>query len=595
MSLRFGRFHGFLLLSGVLIAAVVVTAGVVAGVFFKHYVLMREEALTAEFVQRQARQHLTAQDFGQDASGAPARQKNFETFMDELPGVFRLKVFDRAGHIVWSNEPRLIGMTYPDDIVLQNALRGRVTTVLGKPAGLEHVFERKHRYIAEAYVPISLAGPAGAVGVVETYRDMTRTMVEIRQSQDLIWAVAGAMGLILYGALGLLAWTSSAGERRAISHLEEQNRELSLLQGFARSVLRPLEREQVAASIVENAAGELGLSRTGLYQVGPDQDLSLLAPWPADSPPPAPSAGLVGEALAARVPVLRIGTVAVALFTPKGSPHLFVGEWPPSAPDPGRAASRVLEIMFQEASIALGNAELFTEIREAHERLAAVMAGTIDRMVILDRQMRVVWTNPAAAELSGGNAVGLACFELMGGAPEMCAGCPAARAFQSGAVERGVREITRPGGGTQYLDLIAAPLRDGSGQVYEVLEVARDVTELVEMEARLKQINQSLVDAQARLVEQERLVVVGQLVVGLHHAILNPLSGILGILQVVKAEMAGRPEQSKAIQEAEAQIRKIERLVRALPDLRRADGTPYVGQLTMLDLEGLGEDRASGR
>jgi len=88
---------------------------------------------------------------------------------------------------------------------------------------------------------------------------------------------------------------------------------------------------------------------------------------------------------------------------------------------------------------------------------------------------------------------------------------------------------------------------------------------------------------------------VGQLVVGLHHAILNPITGILGALQVLKAETAGKPEQATAIAEAEGEIRKIERLVRRLPDLKRTDGTPYVGRLTMLDLEGLWGDQASGR
>ena len=595
MRLRLGRFPGFLLLSAVLITAVVVTAGVVAGIFFKHYVLTHGEALTAQFVQRQARQHLTARDFDQGAGGAPTRQKNFEKLMEELPGVFRLKAYDPTGRIVWSNESRLIGMTFPDHISVQSALSGRVTTVLGRPSRSEHVFERTHPYIAEAYVPIELPGSAGVVGVVETYRDMTHTVTEIQRSQNIIWAVAGGMGLFLYAALGLLAWNASAGERRAISRLEEQNRELSLLQRFAQSVLRPLERGQVAASMVESASRGLGLSKAALYLVQADEGLTLLAAWPTGVRAAAPPAGLVGDALAARVPVLRAGTVAVALFTPKGSAHLFVGGWPSSAPDPGTAALQTLEIMFHEASIALGNAELFSEIREAHERLTAIMAGTTDRMVILDRGMRVVWTNPAAAEAASGNPIGLACFELMGATPEMCESCPAVRTFHSGAVERGVRALTRPGGETRHLDLITAPLRDASGQVHQVLEVARDITEMVAMEERLKQANQALLDAQAQLVEHERLAAVGQLVVGLHHAILNPITGILGALQVLKAETAGKPEQATAIAEAEGEIRKIERLVRRLPDLKRTDGTPYVGRLTMLDLEGLWGDQASGR
>ena len=595
MNFNPGRFPGFLLLSAVLMAVVVVTVGVIAGIFFEHYVLTHEEALRVEIVRRQARQHVTARDFDLAAAGAPTRQENFEKLIEGLPGVFRLKAFDRTGRIVWSNEPRLIGMTFPDDSSLQSALGGQVTTVLGRPTRSEHLFERSSRYIAEAYVPIELPGAAGVVGVVETYRDMTHTLGEIQRSQRIIWAVAGGIGFLLYGALGLLAWNTSAGERRAISRLEEQNRELSLLQGFARSVLRPLERGQVAASMVESASAGLGLSSAALYRVEGDKRLALLAKYPPGSSGEAPASDLVADALAARVPVLRAGTVAVALFTPKGSAHMFVGQWPSAAPELGMVALQALEIMFQEASIALGHAELFTEIREAHERLAAIMAGITDQMVILDREMRVVWTNPATAVEGGGSAVGLACFELMGGTHETCAECPAARTFQSGAVARGVLARNCPDGTTKYLDLITAPLHDASGRVHQVLEVARDITEMVEMEERLKQANQALLDAQAQLVEQERLAAVGQLVVGLHHAILNPLTGILGALQVLKTETAGKPEQATAIAEAEGEIRKIERLVRRLPDLQHTDGTPYVGGLTMLDLERPWGDQASGR
>ena len=105
------------------------------------------------------------------------------------------------------------------------------------------------------------------------------------------------------------------------------------------------------------------------------------------------------------------------------------------------------------------------------------------------------------------------------------------------------------------------------------------------MEERLKATNQALLDAQAQLVEKERLAAVGQLVVGLHHSILNPLAGILGALQVLKQMPASVPEQALAIAAAEEEIRKIERLVRRLPELQRTEETPYLGSTTMLDLE----------
>jgi len=103
--------------------------------------------------------------------------------------------------------------------------------------------------------------------------------------------------------------------------------------------------------------------------------------------------------------------------------------------------------------------------------------------------------------------------------------------------------------------------------------------------SRLEESNKALLEAQAQLVEQERLAAVGQVVVGLHHSILNPLTGILGALQVLKHTLPGSPEQARAIVEAEDEVRKIERLVKRLPDLQSTTITPYLGKTTMLDLE----------
>ena len=581
MMRRFGRFHAFLLASAALVSTVIVIAGLLVGSFFERHVLAQEEAQTAEVVQNQARQHLTRQDF--EVTGPPL-PGNFEAFLAGLPGVFRVKAFDPAGRIVWSNEPRLIGMSFPDNPYLLAALGGRVTTVLEEPRRAEHVYEQSKRHIAEAYVPIALPGDARLAGVVETYRDMSQVVLDIRRTQRTIWTVGGSMGLFLWTALALVVWKASANELRAIRRLEEQNQELTLLQGFTQSVLRPVDLAQLAATVVRSAGEGLRLAEATLSRVNAGGGLTLLAGWPSGAPPTAPPEALADEALKRRERVVGGRTVVIPIFTQKGGPHLFAGRVARGAAEPGAAAWRTLEIMLHEASIALANVELFTEIREAHERLAAILSGVTDRMVIIDRSMRVVWMNAAAAATARGG-VGRTCFDLMETTPEGCAGCPAVRTFISGQVERGVRAQPCPGGQTRYLDLITAPLRDASGDVHQVLEVARDVTELVEMEERLKQTNQALLDAQAQLVEKERLAAVGQVVVGLHHAVLNPLTGILGALQVLKQTPAGGPDGIRAIAEAEEEIRKIERLIKRLPDLQRAEGAPYVGGTTMLDLE----------
>jgi PAS domain S-box-containing protein len=428
--------QGYLLASAALIGAVVIISGLAVGWFFERHMHAHEEEHAVNVVQTQARQHLVPSDF--DLPRWSGTRKVFETFSRELPGIFEIKVYDAAGRIVWSDEPQLIGKVVPDNPHLAGALSGKLATVL-------------RGSVAEAYVPVTFPEASGVVGVIETYRDVTPIVAEIRRTQRLIWGTAGAMGLFLYGALALIVSNASAKEQRATSG-----------------------------------------------------------------------------------------------------------------------------------------------IREAHERLAAIMAGIADRMVIVNRQMRVLWTNGVAAEaydLDDG-ALGLGCFEILGAKREVCECCPAVRTFSSGEVERGMRVQRLPGGEVRYLDLATAPLRDASGQIQQVLEVARDITHRVELEERLKEsaqelqrANDALRETQAQLVEKERLAAAGQVVVGLHHEILNPLAGILGALQVLKQDGTGQPEKALALAEAEAEIRKIEHLIRRLPTLRRAAGIPYVGDTTMLDLE----------
>ncbi len=428
--------QGFLLASAALIGAVVIVSGLAVGWFFERHMHAYEEEHAVNVVQNQARQHLVPSDF--DLPRWSGTRKVFETFSRELPGIFGIKVYDAAGRIVWSDEAQLIGKALPGNPQLAGALSGKLATVL-------------RGSVAEAYVPVTFPQASGVVGVIETYRDVTLVVEEIRRTQRLIWGTASAMGVFLYGALALIVSNASAKEQRAI-----------------------------------------------------------------------------------------------------------------------------------------------TGVREAHERQAAIMAGIADRMVIVDRQMRVRWMNTVAAEAYDldDHAHGLACFQILGAEPEVCESCPAVRTFRSGHVERGMRVQRLPGGEVRYLDLVTAPLRDASGHVQQVLEVARDITHRVELQERLKQFaqelqraNDALRDAQAQLVEKERLAAVGQVVVGLHHEILNPLTGILGALQVLKQDAIDEPQRALALADSEDEIRKIEQVIRRLPTLRRAASAPYVGDTTMLDLE----------
>ena len=606
------RVRLYLAGSAVAIVAVVVTAGLTAGRFFERQILTHEEEHTATAIEYHVRQHLEPADFARPAAaGAPRR---FETMLGDLNSVFRLKAYGADGRVVWSNERRLIGLAFPENGRLAAAFAGAVVTVLSEPRASEHLFERDRGAVAETYVPITFAGDPRIVGVIEAYRDTTASIADIRRVQTLIWSVAGTGGVLVWTALAVVVWQATASERRTARRLAKQNDELMLLQTFTSSVLRPLTRGDVPASVVATTGAGLGLVRTALFRVEADAAVRLRASWPAgervEPPPPEVVRSVVDERREAVA-----GPVAILpLETEEGVDHVFVAVFPHAVSGAERPALATLRIMVAEAAIALANVALYTKIREAHERLAAIVAGIADRMIIVDDAMRIVWTNAAATDaLGGASAAGQSCFTVFG-ETAACASCPAARALETARVERGVRAVPSAAG-TRYLDLVAAPLRDASGRVYQVLEMARDITDLVEMEERVKQwatrleashaellakahelehANRALREAQAQLVAAERLAAVGEVVVGLHHAILNPLAGALGALQVAKQEPRLPARTRGALEDAEQEVRRIEALVRRLPNVRRTDGTPYVGRTTMLDVErALGDSAAS--
>lgn len=240
-------------MSGLATALAVLAFGAVVGWIFERQFLAQEEANTAGLVQAQARQHLVATDFVVSGPERPA----FAAFLRELPDVFRIKVFEGTGRIVWSDESRLVGLAFSDNPYLARALRGDVAAVLEVPERPEHLYEQAIAYVAETYVPITLPGRDGVIGVIETYKDATRLVLGIRQTQRLSWAVGAGMGSVLYTALALVVWRASRAEHRAATRLVEQERLAAVGQaivGLHHSVLNPLAGILGALQVVKDGA-----------------------------------------------------------------------------------------------------------------------------------------------------------------------------------------------------------------------------------------------------------------------------------------------------------------------------------------------------
>jgi two-component system NtrC family sensor kinase len=107
----------------------------------------------------------------------------------------------------------------------------------------------------------------------------------------------------------------------------------------------------------------------------------------------------------------------------------------------------------------------------------------------------------------------------------------------------------------------------------EALQTERALT--AQRMEELKDANEQLVRAQGELLASDRLATVGKLAAGVAHEVGNPLSGILGYLSVMASRAKDKPELAEMVGLIEAEVLRIDQIVRSLLDLGRpARGKP---------------------
>ena len=241
----------FAFLSFLVIGLIAVALSAVVSYALRRDLLDREWGTTADYIRTGILQHLSPKDFLQPDT--ETSREHFEAMCAravEMPEIARVKLYDVAMRVVWSDEPRLIGQRFADNPHLVQALSGQ--TVVNLQAG-----ERKeeNRYegnefanLVEVYVPVVFPGSSQVVGVVETYKVPNQVFASIRKGQMTVIGATSAGGILLY--LSLFWIVRRAGRRideqhRSIENrgieLARANKELTAMQG------QLLEAERLAA------------------------------------------------------------------------------------------------------------------------------------------------------------------------------------------------------------------------------------------------------------------------------------------------------------------------------------------------------------
>jgi len=226
---RLNLVQTFSILSLLCVVALSSALGFVATEAISRNMLDWEWRVTAEIVRARVRRDGLDRLFvAAAARQQPSRFRQALEPLLELPDVVRVKAWGPDASVLWSDDPGIIGKTFPDNPELRQALAGSVSAALEAPPKPDNDLERR-RYgrLAEIYIPIADPDRGGVGGVLEVYKDADGILDRIDAVRTTVWSVCLAGGLVLYVSLFWILLVSERGQRRLERNLTRTLEELS--------------------------------------------------------------------------------------------------------------------------------------------------------------------------------------------------------------------------------------------------------------------------------------------------------------------------------------------------------------------------------
>ena len=250
---RLNIFHKFLLILSVTTILSVIALASTISYLLKKKMLEEEAGDTASLVKTLVRSDLSPEKFAQ-----AAREKDgvaFSHYADRLtsmPEVIRIKVYDAAGILAWSDEMKLVGKTFQDNQELGEALRGQVKVAMGLLKS-EHLYERgryNEKRLLEIYVPLQRQDTGEVYGVFEIYKYPVSHFASMNRMRRAVWVISIALGILICASCSGLFWNALKREQRLarenaqvqaqLIHAEKLAAVGEMLAGLAHEINNPL-------------------------------------------------------------------------------------------------------------------------------------------------------------------------------------------------------------------------------------------------------------------------------------------------------------------------------------------------------------------
>jgi len=177
--------------------------------------------------------------------------------------------------------------------------------------------------------------------------------------------------------------------------------------------------------------------------------------------------------------------------------------------------------------------------------LQTVIDAIPEAMIVISRNYRIALANQAIREKHGGRdlvADGLTCHHVSHHSDTPCSGqddpCPLRQVVATKAPVLVTHTHYDIHGNESIVEVAAAPILDEAGEVIQIIEAYRDITdrkraeqELARYQDHLEELvgqrTRELKESQEKMLQTERLASLGSFAAGIAHEINNPLASIL--------------------------------------------------------------------
>ena len=223
-------FSGMSLLTRFTLISLLVTLLIAAGLAWRLELVLERDALsgvaqnTADQATNILNEKLTANDL--KSALPPRRYQEVDALIHDTllsTNIVRIKIWNRQGLLVYSDDKKILGQTFPIEPDLQEALGGEIASDISTLQAEENVEERgQYSVLFEIYVPLKPVDSEETLGAYEVYYDLSKLEPRLTRLRYTVWSGVGIAFLVLYGALVLVI-------RNASRELVQRNKENQIL------------------------------------------------------------------------------------------------------------------------------------------------------------------------------------------------------------------------------------------------------------------------------------------------------------------------------------------------------------------------------